>query len=96
MRSADVLAEASKLVGGDRQKTHGDKLTNHQNIARLWSAYLLNRLHPDAELSPLDVALMMALLKISRTQLGDHNPDDYIDLAGYAGVAGEISSQENA
>jgi hypothetical protein len=96
MQSGEILAKASELVGGDRQKTHGDKLQNHQNIARLWQAYLDNRRQKDRELSALDAALMMALLKISRTQLGDHNPDDYIDLAGYAGVAGEISSQENA
>lgn len=92
MRSADVLGQASKLVGGDRQKTHGDKLRNHQNIARLWSAYLRNRLNPDAEISALDVALMMALLKISRTQLGVQNPDDYVDGAGYMAIAGEIAS----
>lgn len=96
MRSADVLAQASKLVGGDRQKTHGDKLQNHQNIARLWSAYLRNRQNPDAEISPLDVALMMALLKISRTQLGDQNPDDFIDLVGYGAIAGEIAAKTSS
>lgn len=92
MRSADILKRASELVGGDRQKTHGDKLQNHQNIARLWSAYLANRSNPAAEISALDVALMMALLKISRTQLGDQNLDDYIDGSGYMAIAGEISS----
>lgn len=92
MRSVDILKRASELVGGDRQKTHGDKLQNHQNIARLWSAYLANRINPAAEISALDVALMMALLKISRTQLGDQNQDDYIDGSGYMAIAGEISS----
>lgn len=94
MRSADILAQASKLVSGDRQKTHGDKLQNHQNIARLWSAYLRNRSNPAQDISALDVALMMALLKISRTQLGDQNPDDYVDGAGYMAIAGEISERE--
>ena len=36
-----ILQEAEKLVGGDRQEDYGDKLKNHENIARLWSACLL-------------------------------------------------------
>ena len=53
-----ILQEAEKLVGGDRQEDYGDKLTNHQNIAKLWSAYL------DKEITPHDVAICMTLLKI--------------------------------
>ncbi len=33
----------------------------------------------------------MALLKIARTQNGEHNIDDYIDSCGYAAIAGEIT-----
>lgn len=36
------------------------------------------------------VALMMVLLKVARTKTGGLNIDDYVDMAGYAGVAGEI------
>jgi hypothetical protein len=36
----EFLTEAVKLVGGDRQRDYGDKVVNHSNIARLWSAYL--------------------------------------------------------
>ena len=36
----DILKEAEKLVAGDRQEDYGDKLTNHENIANFWSAYL--------------------------------------------------------
>ena len=32
----DILKEAEKLVAGDRQEDYGDKLTNHENIAKLW------------------------------------------------------------
>ncbi len=85
MRAADALKTAAGLVSGDREQTHGPKLENHQNIASLWSAYL------GREISPLDVALMMALLKIGRTKCGSHNIDDYIDLIGYGAVAGELA-----
>lgn len=86
-----IALRAAELVGGDRQKTHGDKVENHQNIADLWNAYLGGRINPP--LSPRDVALLMALLKIARTKIGDHNLDDYTDLAGYAAVAGEIAER---
>lgn len=89
MKASDITQKATDLVGGDRGRTHGDKRENHQNIAALWNAYLGHRLV--GGLTPLDAALMMALLKIARTKCGSHNPDDYVDLAGYAGVAGEIA-----
>lgn len=90
---ADAAArKAAELVSGDRQRTHGDKVQSHQNIADLWNAYLGERLK--GLLSPRDVALMMALLKIGRTKLGAYNPDDFLDLIGYGAVAAEIASLE--
>jgi hypothetical protein len=92
-----VCAKAASLVGGDRQKTHGDKVENHGNIARLWNAYLLNKKNYTVgiPLSAHDIAMLMALLKVARTQAGSHNLDDYVDLAGYAGVAAEIAERTN-
>ena len=81
---------AAELVAGDRERTHGAKLPNHQNIADLWNAYLGRRLD-EQRLTPLDVSLMMVILKVARTKIGEHNPDNYVDMAGYAGVAGEIA-----
>lgn len=89
-KATDILDDARAIVGGDRASTHGDKVTNHQNIARLWSAYLWNS-GAEIDLSPLDVANMMELLKIARRQAGAHNVDDYVDGAGYAACAGEIA-----
>lgn len=89
--AATICMRAAELVSGNRATTHGDKLENHANIAALWNAFLGDRLPAGHKLSALDVALMMALLKIARTKAGGHNPDDYIDLAGYAGCAGEIA-----
>jgi hypothetical protein len=88
------LETVTGLVGGDRQKTHGDKLANHANIARLQNAFLANRIDPIAPLSASEVALMMVLLKVARTQLGQHNADDFVDMAGYAAVAGECRARE--
>ena len=85
----EFLSEASRLVGADREKDYGDKVENHSNIARLWSAYL------DVKVEAHDVAIMMALLKMARTKLGKVSKDTYIDMAAYSAIAGEIKFKEN-
>lgn len=95
MNAADILIKAHWLVGGDRASTHGDKVTNHLAIAAMWNGYLLARRHSGKllALDALDAANMMEVLKIARRLNGAHNLDDYIDGAGYAGVAGEIAER---
>jgi len=39
MKSLDILKQASSYVGDSREKEYGNKLKNHDNIAKLWSAY---------------------------------------------------------
>lgn len=95
MKADEILMEAAELVSHDRQRSHGDKFRNHANIAELWNAFFRIRTDPAAPLSPLDVALMMDLLKTARTQLGCYNVDDYVDKAGYSGNAGEIAERLN-
>jgi|TARA_R110000823_G_C15594717_1_gene464660 hypothetical protein len=84
----EFLSEANRLVGTDREKDYGDKVENHSNIARLWSAYL------EIEIEAHDVAIMMTLLKIARTKLGKVSKDTYIDMAAYGAIAGEIKFKE--
>lgn len=97
MKAHEALEAAAALVGGDRARTHGDKIATHANIARMWNAYLdcrpVDRGHA---VTSKDVAVMMCLLKIARSSLGSHNSDDYVDMAGYAGIAGEIAALEVA
>lgn len=92
MRAADLLAQASELVSQTRAATHGDAHANHWNIARLWNAFLSIRPEPAVPLSPRDVTMMMALLKIARTQLGDYNSDDYVDAAGYIALSQDVGA----
>ena len=84
--SAELLKEAKKLVEKDRHKDYGDKLKNHQNIAKLWSAFL------DVNISAHDVAICMGLVKIARLKHA-HKKDSYLDLAAYAAIAGEIEER---
>jgi hypothetical protein len=91
MKASEIATEAARLVSGDRNDTHGDAAKNMGNISALWNAYIGNRPNWEAELTGEDVAIMMALLKIARTQTGSLNLDDHIDAAGYVAIAGEIA-----
>ena len=55
MKSHQFLNQANVLVKGQREKDYGDKVNNHKNIAKLWTAYL------DTYVDPHDVAIMMSL-----------------------------------
>ena len=57
-KTKEFLEKANTLIAGDREKDYGDKVHNHKNIARLWSAY------KDIEITAHDVAVMMVLLKM--------------------------------
>ena len=93
MNTTKILEQTQKLVSSDRNDTHGDKIQNHENIARLWTGYLQNKTRLTITMLPEDVANMMALLKIARTQAGKHNIDDYVDACGYSAIAGEIAEK---
>ena len=84
MKSREYLDTAARIVTGQRQYEYGDKYQNHNNIAKLWSAYL------DYEISPHDVAMCMLLVKVARIK-HKRTKDCYVDMAGYAAIAGEIN-----
>jgi len=87
-RARTVLKETARLVASDRD-THGDAVENQEHIARGWTWYLRGQgvLDADEELTGGDVGRMMALLKLSRTAVGDYDVDHDRDVAGYAGIA---------
>ena len=95
MNTTDILEKTKKLVSESRHDKHGDKIINHENIGRLWNAYLANKFKLNLNLLPEDVANLMCLLKIARTQAGSFNLDDHVDAAGYAGISGEIAFKRN-
>ena len=96
MNTTKILQTAEKLVSESRHDKHGDKVINHENISRLWTGYLQNKTKLNLVLLPEDVANMMALLKIARTQAGQHNEDDYVDAVGYCAISGEIANKRNS
>lgn len=93
-KAVKICNEAAKLISGDREESHGSVRQNHENIAKLWNAYLVIRQEPAAELTAVDILHMMVLLKMARTQLGKYNPDDWLDGVGYLALAGEVTEED--
>ena len=87
MTRKEILDKALSIVTTDRENQYGPPENNFALIARLWREYL----DIDTDITAHDVAIMMALLKIARIASGRPNADNYVDLAGYAACAGEIS-----
>ena len=92
MTKEEILAEASRIISRDRNLSHGDAFQNHAEIAEFWNIFLDKKLQPMASITAEDVALMMVLMKISRNNQGKkNNLDNFIDMCGYAAIAGEIN-----
>lgn len=97
MNRGDILRTAASLTEGDRAAAYGEPFENMLNFASLLGGYLEARfsVHHDA-VTAEDAAFIMVLAKMARTidhKLPPH-ADNYIDLAAYAAMAGEIAAQE--
>lgn len=90
MTREEILNKAKQCVCGQREQDYGTPESNFQLIADLWNDYLYQDFKK--VISPTDVAMMMALLKIARIRNGGGTGDSFVDLAGYAACGGEINS----
>nr|BAR32134.1 hypothetical protein [uncultured Mediterranean phage uvMED] len=95
MLSTEILDKVKKIVSSDRAKQNGDMVENHENISRLWTSYLQNKTKLNINILPEDVANLMVLLKIARSQGGAFNIDDFVDMTGYSAIAGHITSKRH-
>tara|TARA_R110000737_G_scaffold260779_1_gene269072 strand:+ start:87 stop:416 length:330 start_codon:yes stop_codon:yes gene_type:complete len=91
MKRDEILKTAGHLISEDRHRTYGDSATSHSRIAAFWSTYL------GVKISAIDVASMMVLMKVSRSIGGVQNTsphlDNFVDICGYAALAGEMSTE---
>tara|TARA_R110000824_G_scaffold26804_3_gene91743 strand:- start:541 stop:834 length:294 start_codon:yes stop_codon:yes gene_type:complete len=92
MTKEEILMKAKEIISNDRNESHGDAFKNHSEIAEFWNIFLDGKLQPMASITASDVAIMMILLKVSRSNQGKKfNIDNFVDMAGYAAIAGEIN-----
>ena len=91
---AGILRTAEEYVTKDRASEHGDMEDNFATIASYWSEHL------GTEVTRVDVAVMMALLKLARIKTNAANRDNWVDGCGYLACGGELvdrklKSEEN-
>ena len=86
------LNRAKDIVTGNRNKMYEKPERNFGAIADFWSLYLEGKGVLERSLTPEDVGIMMALLKISRIMSGTQQPDSYVDACGYMAISGELAA----
>ena len=87
---ATVLDRARDCVTRDRAATHGRPEDIFAEVAAHWSIDL------GILLDGIDVARMMAQLKLVRAKNNPGHADNWIDIAGYAAIGGELGAPEPA
>lgn len=88
MTRDEILKEAARIISTERADDYGPADESFKRIARLWTAYL------DVAVSPMDAANMFVLSKVQRTLMSPGKDDTWIDIAGYAALAGEMMTNE--
>ena len=88
----DILATAKALINGDRASDYGPADENHQRIANFWNTYIYDGV--PREITATDVACLMILLKVARLAHSTENArDSFVDICGYAALAGEMAEK---
>jgi len=89
MKREEILEKADRLINGDREEEYGDPYESFQHIADMWTVYLQHKV------TPVNVATMMVLLKTCRSMNSPDHTDSYVDMAGYAALAGEMGTSQS-
>ena len=76
MTDPTIAVDALRLVDEDRKDQYGDYDENLSRIAAMWSGLL------GMDITAMDVALMMVLVKISRSKAG-YARDNAVDGVAY-------------
>lgn len=92
-KSEYILQMANEIIHGRRNDEYGPAERSFKTIAKMWTAYLQACRHDREYVTASDVAMMMILLKVART---DHVPttDSLIDICGYAALNAECIDED--
>lgn len=82
-----VLDAASAGINGPREQDYGDPVVGFTRTAKLWEQIL------GTPVTPEQVALCMAALKIARLVETPSHQDSWVDIAGYAALGGEVAQR---
>lgn len=76
----DKLLDEVKATLIERGKLYGEPTEHFADTAALWSTIT------GLQFDPVDVALMMLMLKLSRIKQSPDHKDNWADLIGYAAI----------
>ena len=86
MTRRKLLEKATAIVCEDRNQQYGWPEDNFARIANLWTAYM------GKIVTPVDVAAMLALLKVAQIHATNgKSADSWVDLAVYAACGAEFA-----
>lgn len=92
---ADLLDDARNVITGDRNNQYGPPTQDFQRTADALTAMGYRR--PNGEdLLPMDIAIIVAMVKISRIMWSPDKRDHWLDLAGYAACGWECAAETEA
>ena len=92
LSKADILTEAIGVTA-NRNESYDAPEDNFQRIADLWTAFAKGQ-GKDITFTAQDVSMYMMLMKLGRLAFNPTHHDSIVDVAGYAGCAGQIASIE--
>ena len=81
MTPEEIIDEAKRLITKERADAYGDYNSMFRRVATLWTAFL------GTNISPQDVPICLALMKIMRQKQGKDLDDNFIDVIGYTALA---------
>jgi Domain of unknown function (DUF6378) len=88
-KSNVTLTKAKQIINGARQQEYGSAERSFAGIAKMWNIYRLHCMAGREYVTRVDVAMMMILLKVARTN-GKPTEDSLVDIAGYAALASDM------
>ena len=88
MKASEILQTATDTIA-DRGLSYGHPADNLQHTAMLLSAYLQIPIHD------YQVAGIMVLVKLARTNQSAQKLDNWVDLCSYGALGGELALTEN-
>lgn len=89
-----ILVEAIETIVKKRPGVHGSAENSFEMIGQLWGVYLTHKMKAHfgddryVNVSGVDVAQMMSMMKKARSVYGDpENADNFVDDVGYSALA---------
>jgi hypothetical protein len=88
MKANEILLTATDTIS-ERGLSYGHPADNMSHTAMLLSAYLQTPIHD------YQVAGIMVLVKLARTNQSADKIDHWLDMASYAAIGGQLATEEN-